>query len=243
MRANFLIVIITLIISIFTAPVDAQTQKRKTTGTFTTYGKVIKIDKNNIFHLGLEGDYVFGHLSFIRMPIEGEGYFEQAHEFLKQYEGEWLRVTEVRRLSTPKSKSYLVYTARGKSVNMEMIRQGLAIPFLPDQPPGHLIDAALTAKDKKLNMWQDENLRLNTAGEHVAKDYLMYIAKLKDEIGDKLREHYFRVGDKAYHQSCMTNFKQHDGFIFSEGSARHKGLTIMPKCTPPKTNQPQTQEP
>lgn len=219
-----------LLLSFF---VQSEPTQRKV-GAFTSYAKVIKVDNNNIFHLGFEGDYVFAHLSYIRMPIKGEPFFEQAHQMLKQYEGEWLRVTEVKRLATPNSNSFLIYDPQNKSINMRMIREGLAFPFVADEPPGPLIDLAHTARKNKVGMWSQEFVKLTTPHEAEALKFTKYLDKQLKVFANKATEHLLRVGDKAYYTSCMHKIGKHDGFVFDERSAKRRGLTIMPRCNPPK---------
>ena len=228
---QFLVFITTCIVFLLMSH-NALATTEKRSGTFTAFAKVIKVDNNNILHLGLEGDYVFGHLSFIKMPIKGQPFFEEAHALLSKYEGQWLRVTEVKRLSSKHSRSYLAYSKNNRNINMEVINAGLAFPFVPDQPPGQLIDAAYTARDKKIGLWQDENTRLNDAKSVSMKGHIEYMMKIQQDKEYMTRNFYYRDGDKAYHKSCITKAKNYDGFIFSKQSAQRKGLKVMPPCTP-----------
>ena len=222
------------VILLFSFATLAQQSEQRKVGAFTTYAKVIKVDSNNVFHLGYEGDYVFAHLSYIRVPIKGEPFFDQAHQILKQLEGEWVRVTEVKRLKTPSSNSFLIYDPQNRSVNMRMIREGLAFPFIADKPPGPLVDLAHTARKKRVGMWSEDYLKLTSPHEAEAMKFNQYLNDQIKVFATKTTEYLFRVGNKAYYPDCLGKIRSPDGFVFDERSAKRRGLTIMPRCHKPK---------
>jgi hypothetical protein len=196
----------------------------------STYAKVLKVDNNNIFHLGIDGDYVHGHLSFIRMPIKGDLYFDEVHNDLKRLEGQWLLATEVKRLSTTNSRSFLLYFSDGQNLNMDIVRRGLAFPFIADSPPGQLLDTAITAQNEKKGLWKDPNFRFNNENQNRMNRYLSRLKKLQQGMATKIRDLYFKVDNNAYHYSCIFDFNRYDHFIFDVRSAINRGLNIMPRC-------------
>lgn len=116
--------------------------------------KVLKVDSNNVVHLGHDGVLKLINLAYLVTPVDGEPLHEEVNAYLAGIlDGEWVRVTEVSYGRGALVRPSLVRLYDNTMLNTEIIKKGYALPDLGTKPPQAIMHLATEAKESNLGVW------------------------------------------------------------------------------------------
>jgi endonuclease YncB( thermonuclease family) len=195
------------------------------------FAKVSRVDDHNVMHLISEGKIRAVNLGYLSTPVKGEVFHKEVNTYLKSLvENKWVRITELSYGQKATVKPVLVRLRNLKTVNMNLVKEGYALPNLATNPPKAIITAAKKAKDENKGIWpavqQFSAQRMGKSKDRIGLLMSGFVESLR-KVKEKGIEPV--VGDTrtkiAYKFACLMKIKNRRMFS-TQYAAKNNGYTL-----------------
>lgn len=203
------------------------------------YAKVLKVDSNNVIHVGKDGIYSAINLAYLSTPVKGEPLHEQANSYLSErLVGEWVRVTEVSYGGGALVKPSLIRLYDNTMINVEILKEGFALPNLQTNPPNTLLKYANEARQSEKGIWKHlqefSRARYKSGGIESGRLFGDMLSTIQNAKANNVKP---LILDKktmlAYPFECLLAVKDPKP-ASTQYVAEHLGYTLVYHC--PKAN-------
>lgn len=213
-----------LLVSLISLDLHAENSK-------TFFGKVLKVDGHQVMHVAYKNEVRFLSLAFLNTPVRGEPFFDESHTYLKSVaEQKWLMFTIVRYGSKANVKPALVRLPDQKSLNAQMVRQGMSMVDLATKPPPALIDQAINASNDKIGLWGKAE-KMDPLNREVLFSQRSEFESFLSKNNDTGVKPYILVkATKIAHPIQCGLLQRYDDVALTAHVATRKGYTIQEQC-------------
>ena len=197
----------------------------------TFFGKVLEVDGHNVMTVADgNGDLRFLSLAYISTPVRYEPYFNEVNAYFQTFVGNWYQFTIARYGRSALVKPVLMRDMKQKSINANLVQNGLGVVNIATSPPPALIDQGYRASKEKIGLWGQDN-KFNPLERTAFTAF-----NLKEMLSTKSKNGlvpYFKVKSsmRAYPIACgITVPQKRYPIALTAHVARQEGYTVINNC-------------